>query len=71
MANGIQRYESDEIPILPIAAATGLIVAAIEYPISQKYATVPSTSTATRMAIAGGMGFGAALLAGLIVRAAK
>jgi hypothetical protein len=71
MANEIQRRGEQDFPILPIAAATGLIVAAVEYPISQKYATVPSTSTATRMAIAGSMGFGAALLAGLIVRAAR
>lgn len=42
---------------LPLLA--GVIAAAIEYPISQKYKTVPHTSTATRMLIAGAMAAGA------------
>ena len=38
---------------LPVLA--GIIAAAIEYPVAQKYETVPKTQIATRMLIAGAM----------------
>jgi hypothetical protein len=53
---------------LPLALTAGLVTAAIEYPISQYYATVPATSTGKRMLIAGAMAGGAALIASLILR---
>ena len=40
-----------------LALTTAAVVAAIELPISQHYATVPPTNTAKRMLIAGAMAF--------------
>lgn len=54
--------------LFPLAATAALVIAAIEYPISQYYATVPPTRTGTRMAIAGGMAFVAVLVAGSLLR---
>lgn len=51
-----------------LALATGLVVAAIELPVSRHYATVPPTSTLKRMLIAGAMGAVGVLLAGLVVK---
>lgn len=48
---------------LKVALYAALIVAAIEYPVSQHYATVPPTDTKTRMLIAGAMAFTGAYLA--------
>jgi hypothetical protein len=54
--------------LVPLAVGASLVAAAIEYPISQRYVTVPSTSTAKRMTIAGGMVFASVLVAGWIGR---
>lgn len=51
-----------------LALYTGLVVAAIELPISQHYATVPSTGTAKRMAIAGTMAAAGVLVASALLR---
>ena len=50
--------------LFQIALAAAAVTAVIEYPISQFYATVPETRTATRMTIAGGMAFVAVLAGG-------
>lgn len=42
---------------MKLALGTAAVVAAIELPISQYYATVPPTNTAKRMLIAGAMAF--------------
>lgn len=42
---------------MKLALGTAAVVATIEYPISQHYATVPPTDTAKRMLIAGAMAF--------------
>lgn len=57
--------------LLLIAIGAGLVAAAIEFPISQYYATVPATTTGKRMAIAGGMAIASVLVAGWIARAAE
>jgi hypothetical protein len=54
--------------LFPLAVGASLVAAAIEFPISRHYATVPSTSTAKRMAIAGGMAFTSVLAVGWIGR---
>jgi hypothetical protein len=54
--------------LFPLALTAAGVIAAIEYPISQYYATVPPTKTATRMVIAGGMAFVAVLVAGAFLR---
>ncbi len=46
------------------AVAAAVVIAAIEYPISKYYSTTPETTTAKRMAIAGGMAFVAVLAGG-------
>lgn len=51
-----------------IALGAAVIVAAVEYPISQRYKTVPETSTPARMAVAGAMAFAGALVAAKILR---
>lgn len=48
---------------LKVAMGAAVVVAAIEYPVSQYYETVPPTNTAKRMAIAGAMAFGGAFVA--------
>lgn len=48
---------------LPLPVLAGLIAAAFEYPVSQRYATIPETTTAKRMLIAGGMAAAAVYLA--------
>jgi hypothetical protein len=54
---------------VPLALTAGLVTAAIEYPISRHYATIPATPTGTRMLIAGGMASAAVLIAHAILRA--
>lgn len=54
-----------------LAIAAGAVVAAIELPVSQYYATVPPTSTAKRMAIAGGMAVAGVLVGAAILRALR
>jgi hypothetical protein len=54
--------------LFPLALTAAAVIAAIEYPISQYYSTVPPTTTAKRMAIAGGMAFVAVLVAGAFLR---
>lgn len=54
--------------LFPLALATAGVIAAIEFPISKFYATVPPTKTLQRMAIAGGMAFVAVLVAGAFLR---
>ena len=44
---------------LPLPILAGVIAAAIEYPLSQRYQTIPPTPVATRMLIAGAMVAGA------------
>lgn len=51
-----------------LALTAGVVVAAIELPISQYYATVPPTNTAKRMAIAGAMAVAGVLVAGALLR---
>lgn len=58
-------------PNLKLALTTGLVVAAVELPVSQYYKTVPPTNTPMRMAIAGGMGFFGAMVAVQILKALK
>ena len=48
---------------LKVALIAGAVVAAIEYPVSQYYATVPPTTTPKRMLIAGAMAFAGAYVA--------
>ena len=57
--------------LLPLAAIAAGVIAVIEFPISKFYSTVPATTTAKRMAIAGGMAFVAVLVAGAIVKMMK
>ena len=54
--------------LFPLAATAAGVIALIEWPISQFYATVPPTKTLQRMAIAGGMAFVAVLVAGALLR---
>jgi hypothetical protein len=54
--------------LFSVALAAALVTAAIEYPISQFYATVPPTQTPTRMAIAGGMAFVSVLVGGALLK---
>lgn len=54
--------------LFPLALATAGVIAAIEYPISKYYSTVPPTKTPQRMAIAAGMAFVAVLVAGAFLR---
>ena len=54
--------------LFPLALKTAGVIAAIELPISMIYRTDPPTKTWQRMAIAGGMGFAAVLIAGAIGR---
>lgn len=48
---------------LPLPLLTGLIAAAIEYPISRRYSTVPPTDSLIRMMIAGVIAGGSVYLA--------
>lgn len=48
-----------------------VVVAAIEFPVSQYYATVPPTNTGKRMAIAGAMAFAGAIVAAKALDALK
>lgn len=58
----------DEGPsLLAIAATAAVVTAAIEYPISQYYATVPATRTGQRMLIAAGMAFVSTLVGGALL----
>lgn len=59
---------ADPESLFPLAATAAAVIAAIEFPISKFYATVPETKTAQRMAIAAGMAFVAVLVAGAILR---
>ena len=61
---GLNEPES----LFPLALATAGVIAAIEYPISQFYATVPPTKTLQRMSIAAGMAFVSVLVAGAFLR---
>lgn len=54
--------------LFPLAVASAFVVAAIEYPISQFYATVPKSNTSTRMTVAAGMAFVSVLIAGAILK---
>lgn len=54
--------------ILPIALATAAIMAAVEVPLSRRFPLVTPIPTATRVAVAAGMGFVAALVAGYAIR---
>lgn len=54
--------------LFPLALTSAAVIAAIEYPISKFYSTVPPTKTAQRMAIAAGMAFVAVLVAGAFLR---
>jgi len=54
--------------LFPLALTAAAVIAAIEFPISKFYSTVPPTKTAQRMAIAAGMAFVSVLVAGAIVR---
>lgn len=56
---------SSALPHALVAAAVGAV---IEYPLSQRYPTVPSTGTLPRMAIAGALVFVAVLAANAVVR---
>jgi hypothetical protein len=58
-------------PAVKLALTTGLVVAAIELPVSQYYATVPPTNTAKRMVIAGGMGLVGVMVAGYLLKALR
>lgn len=53
--------------LFAIATTAALVTAAVEYPISQYYATIPPTRTAHRMLIAGGMAFVSTLIGGAIL----
>ncbi len=67
MSNLAQVPQKPE-SLFPLALTSALVVAAIEYPISQFYGTVPKTSTANRMVIAAGMAFVSVLVAGAILK---
>ncbi len=54
--------------LFPLALTAAFVVAAIEYPISQFYATVPKSNTSTRMTVAAGMAFVSVLIAGAILK---
>jgi hypothetical protein len=53
---------------IPLAIGAGLVAAALELPFSLFYKTVPSTTTAKRMVIAGGMVFTSVMVASWIGR---
>jgi hypothetical protein len=55
-------------PLSKLAIGTALVVAAIEWPVSQHYATVPPTRTAMRMGIAAAMAFAGVMIAGRIFK---
>lgn len=57
--------------LLPLAASAAVVTSAIEFPISQFYATVPPTNTTKRMLIAGAMTFAAVLVGGMAMRSVK
>jgi hypothetical protein len=63
--NGVPRNPEK---LFPLALTSALVVAAIEYPISQFYGTVPKSNTSTRMTVAAGMAFVAVLIAGAILK---
>lgn len=68
---GLSRPVGATVPdanLFSVALASALVTAAIEYPISQFYATVPPTQTPTRMAIAGGMAFVSVLVGGALLK---
>lgn len=46
-----------------IALKAALVVAALEYPISRVYKTVPETNTVMRMAVAGAMAYAGVVVA--------
>ncbi len=67
----MKRLGAAPIPpesLFPLALTAAAVIAAIEFPISKFYSTVPATTTAKRMAIAGGMAFVAVLVAGAFLR---
>lgn len=53
---------------LKVALGAAAVVAAIEYPVSQYYQTVPPTNTGKRMLIAGAMAFAGAFIAAKALR---
>jgi hypothetical protein len=61
----------DLAKLFPLAASAALVTSAIEFPVSQYYATVPPTGTAKRMLIAGAMTFAAVLIGGSAYKAIK
>jgi hypothetical protein len=63
----LNAAHDDGPSLLTIATTAALVTAAIEYPISQYYATVPPTRTGQRMLIAGGMAFISTLIGGAIL----
>lgn len=52
---------------LKVALGAAAVVAAIEYPVSQYYQTVPPTNTGKRMFIAASMAFAGAFLASKVL----
>jgi hypothetical protein len=67
----MKRLGAAPIPpesLFPLALTAAAVIAAIEFPISKFYSTTPATTTAKRMAIAGGMAFVAVLVAGAFLR---
>lgn len=55
-------------PALQRALVAAAVGAAIEYPLSQRFPTVPSTGTLPRMAVAGALVFVAVLAADAVLR---
>jgi len=53
---------------MKLALGAAAVVAAIEYPVSQYYATVPPTRTPTRMGIAAAMAFAGVFIASKFLR---
>jgi hypothetical protein len=51
-----------------LALGAAAVVAAIEFPVSQYYATVPPTKTPMRMAIAASMAFVGVMVASKLIR---
>lgn len=57
--------------ILPIALGTAAVMAAVEIPLSQRFPLATPLPTSTRVAVAAGMGFVAAFVAGYLIHSMR
>ena len=57
--------------LVPLAFGAAAVMALLEVPLSQQYPLREPLPTATRVAVAAGMGFAAVLVAGAAIRALR